>query len=225
MTHTYKNTLIARLGFEDTDRRVPDHDLICQYVVEHAERLVVNHLARDMLGSFRAEWTANGLDKSRNMEVCSVEASMEEPIGDDRRWTVGFMDVALKWKIKGEDVFSHHRRNDWESHDFKKPFECHCSKHYYGSCGIGKQGDFFCQIVHRELYSERTCIEVKTGLTSINEPLRQLRFYKQHLPYHELVLISPMHLTARDVRLLSEQGVEYVRLDRDSFEAWKASGE
>lgn len=78
MTHAHKNTMIARMGFADTDREAPDHDLICQFVAASAPDVI------------RPIFSANDVEIQR--------PRLEYPLSKGNgpyRTTVGFLDVVL----------------------------------------------------------------------------------------------------------------------------------
>ncbi len=86
MTSTHDKTMLSHLGFADKDKKNPLHDLACRYAVHNAQSIV----RRCMKDDFEKGWLWDG----------KVKATQEYHLLRDEKFTVGFIDVLLRWRIE-----------------------------------------------------------------------------------------------------------------------------
>lgn len=88
MSHAHANTLLARLGFLDPDRGIPEHDRACISLVENPY-LVLEHRARPSL------------------EIKNVRVALESPVQKGQgqyATTIGFADAVVNWEEQSEEI-------------------------------------------------------------------------------------------------------------------------
>ena len=101
MSHAHDQTLLARLGFQDPDRKTPDHDLACRYLSQRDQlrKIVALYLP------FSERWGAYGNHPTRDIafDMCAAgSALLECPLtkGEGRYKThIGFVDLVAKFDV------------------------------------------------------------------------------------------------------------------------------
>ena len=84
--HAHERTLIARMGFEDPDKKDRRHDLACQYLAENKERLL-----RRVLG-----------DAVKDVARHGFEVPVSKGTGQ-YKVTIGFVDLVVNYNHRWVD--------------------------------------------------------------------------------------------------------------------------
>ena len=100
MAHSHDQTLLARLGFQDPDRKTPDHDLACRYLSQREQlRKIVA-----LYSPFDVSWRDNnGKVKMTTFDRCyEGVAVLEEPLTKgigQYKTHIGFLDISATFKF------------------------------------------------------------------------------------------------------------------------------
>ncbi len=201
MAHAYHRTLIARLGFADRDRQLPEHDLACQYlaraeVMQAILRRYLPQPEQSLVPKFGAPERVYGLYTQVLAPTFSAPR-FEVPIPRGRPPSgsvVGFLDLVLSGEV--EVVYEERERSTEQISYGPQPMSV----------------------------SPRVLIEVKITPTNVSEILRQLQFYRQHLdPAGERyvwVAVTRFPISVEDKAMLSGAGIGHLRLGA-RFEAYR----
>lgn len=216
MSHAHDNTMLARLGFRDVDRGVPEHDMACQYMGQPAQigrlvEMILRPVAKPLLakkysiqvemkGTFPFERTDS---KETRWRIDRTVFEKQIIKGRDKyRTTIGFadlfVDVTREDFYRIVDVYEKIDHEDWWSQD---------------------QSSFL--------------IEVKANPVSASEILRQVGLYREYLrdmmgalefKKVDLTCIAATlyPLAPADRAMLRSQGVYTIRLG-EPFQAWLAA--
>lgn len=176
MTHSHKNTLLARMGFNDIDANDPIHDVACRYLTlpDVARRIVDDFFPhedvdgdpdfdRKVREEFEAFMSAREDYRGRE-DTGSLRAinstSIETPIskGEGKyKTTVGFLDGLIKSSITRKIA------------EVDKPWNAKNSLY----------------IGNRWLDAHKIFIEVKIAKVSFSEVAKQIRLYREYISEDE----------------------------------------
>jgi hypothetical protein len=189
--HSHDRTMIASLGFGDPDKQEPLHDLACRFLAQ-------DDVMRKILGSLLHRWLEPKDSKDGTIQVlchgckCEkketnghapirakhrassvmgrVQTSVECPLskGDGQyRTTVGFIDLNAFFCIEDRVIIE----------DFPDGKACVCKDCGRPAEACSNAGD----LMPTDSRNYRMCLEVKIGKTSINEVIRQIKFYRDYV--------------------------------------------
>lgn len=198
MMHSHDRTLIARLGFDDLDKKDPRHDLACQYLAlpENVARIIeaTNPSIEEFQGCDPRliGVTFSLCDPDRDI----IPIRLEFPIskGDGQyKTTIGFADIVICY------IERRRRKVEYE-YDGVSWVE---SDKVTESCGIRK-----------------AMIEVKISIGPIGDVLRQVNLYKNYLDsLGRVILATAYDISESDAATLRREGVSHVRLGK-AFDLW-----
>ena len=203
MTRTSDRTLIARMGFADSDRSSPDHDLGCMYLAQGTQlRKLAEYLySKDCTLSVwptRIRGTSLTDVTVLGAKITPYRAELEKLIG--RKVYSGGSDTGRRSGLVGfADVF----------------FTVDCEVRYTDQNGRN---------IAESLPRLSVLVEVKSRPVPASAILRQIRVYEEHLRPDrgdKLASVAAVmfDMPRRDVVLLRNQGVEVIRLG-DPFRRW-----
>jgi hypothetical protein len=201
VSHSHDNTLLQRLGFQDPDRRNPEHDKACVAIATRTQGFLA----------------AIGVDLTCAQEC---RAALEVPIQKGSKGyqsTIGFVDALVTYMQAGGERINwwknfanvdswegprHHWSEracpTWEK-DESIPFElgkCLCSR------------DRFPGPNEREWLPVRVLVEVKTSIVAIGDLLRQMNLYREYVQASRYVVFSLTRGDSQYSELLLDQGYE-----------------
>ena len=206
MAHAYNRTLIARLGFADRDRRLPEHDLACQYlatpeVTQKVLELYLPQPQQRLAPKFGSAASAYGI-YTQVLPPTYLAPRFEVPIQRGRPASgpvVGFLDLVLSADVAVTDVAVTYEERDLADEQVS-----------YGPSQV--------------ILAKRVVIEVKIAPTNVSEILRQIQFYRQHLdPQAELycwVAVTRFCISVEEKAMLAGAGIGHLRLG-PKFEAYR----
>ena len=201
MAHAYNRTLIARLGFADRDRQLPEHDLACHYLAtpEVTQRVLGLYLPRPqqrLAPKFGSAQSVYGI-YTQVLAPTFLAPRFEVPLQRGRPApgsVVGFLDLVLSADVA---VRYEERSLDTE------------------------------QTTHgprQVLLAKSVVIEVKITPTNVSEILRQIQFYRQHLDpqaeRYSWVAVTRFPITVEEEAMLAGARIRHLRLG-PKFEAYK----
>lgn len=95
MAHAHDQTLLTRLGFQDPDRKTPDHDLACRYLAQRDQ-------LRKIVALYMPHKSNNYVD-GMLFDRCTVgSAELEQPLTKGERQYkthIGFLDIAARFTL------------------------------------------------------------------------------------------------------------------------------
>jgi hypothetical protein len=234
--HAYDRTLLARLGFDDPDKRDMKHDLACQYLVQPATlgRLtaaILHPLIAQRGDTLRferpgREGVFEGRVETDLQKIAVGPAILEHPInkGENQyKTTIGFLDVVVPITYKKRYVGQQITKEYGDDADGK------CRWH-----------DARKSVDQTEDFCTAFLIEVKASPLRVGELIRQINLYREYpvvLPSHNLrlgregkmqpsplehsiwVLASTHPVSDLDTATLKSSNIYHVALG-ESFERW-----
>lgn len=108
MAHTHDQTLLTRLGFQDPDRKTPEHDLACRYLTQREQLQKIAALYYP----FTIRWFARGGEPRETVfsKCVSGNAALEVPLtkgANQYKTHIGFFDVVINFlfvsDVKNDD--------------------------------------------------------------------------------------------------------------------------
>ena len=221
MTRTADRTLLASLGFQDTDRRTPKHTLACQYLSEPEN-------AQRLLDRYKETWLPAGeapgpttVDRDGRHETQRAaflralprlprattsfnltSAVMETPIYKSHGYLVGFWDVVVKGELGVIDGWT-------ECGEISVDEDCQWSTNGKRAVVTGWHAKPFIEAIPRNV-----CIEVKAGRTDISEVCKQLALYQSFTSGSVIVLATCYPLTRTEKSNLHAKGIRHILLGK-----------
>lgn len=218
------NTLLAKLGFHDEDKKNSDHDHACNYLSERPVCMqLIQHFSpavhdiesiSNIILQIRPMLKACGLDEIQSR--LTPDTSLPVVLSN-----IEFSDIKNEWQClniskehpisKGSgqykstigfmDVFVHYRHNisfSWYHKDNpKEVFQV--EKVYKGN--------------------QKILFEVKTYL-NVAEFLRQIKLYKGHVSANKYVLVLTNPISEYQKREVEKEGIQVIKLG-EAFIEWK----
>ena len=189
-------TQLAGLGFADRDKG-PKHDLMCQFLLDPEQ-------ADELCGMFGAV-------------VCASQTEFPISKGQNQyKTTIGFLDVLYKCHFGPRNIMR-------EVSSAREYFDARSKKAAelkIDDAPIADQERFYREFPYQ---SGAIAVEVKTGVVSTGELIRQIGLYREHLGMEmdaAWVLATPTPLLEDDVRFLHKHGITSVACT--GFESWVA---
>lgn len=213
MAHAYKRTLLASLGFADTDKQDPLHDLACEYlcqpeVVKRIVETIWIGIRFDQINEPRArrakfgEWSKDGPYGHDVRLALGRRPLLEEPVSKgtgNYKTTVGFVDCIPEFQVRFSEMLSTHdgepeRRSNYYTSHYDKTF--------------------------------RFGIEVKAGSVLASELLRQINLYREyqesaHINLEQWVAVLCRPITQDAAEMLENHKIRVFTLG-DNFKTWLA---
>lgn len=197
-------TLLAKMGFRDSDRADPMHDAACAYVAANAKRV----------------YAAMTGKHPRSTRV-THEQIVSKGSGQYQT-TVGFVDLIVEaaiWerRIDSEDWCRRTEPGSWElclSSGLVRNQESACGDHLVAwtrsECHEGSRGPTL-------------GVEVKWTENSVSDAIRQVSVYKTFMPnVHVWALATPRTLNIEQKAALDSNGFKYIRLSEENVRAFAA---
>jgi hypothetical protein len=193
--HSHDRTLLARLGFDDPDRRDPLHEIACRYLaVPTVARRLAGLLDLEYMGlSQRTQRYRNEVRWIADRYIKTVSAKCEHEVSKGERQyrtTVGFVDVCLRIELE-----ERHRDIQEHSLDFASRNEPWCS--------------------HEDRFETRdvfAAIEVKTTEVPVSDVVRQIRLYQSYGRFTRWLVATTYPMTQSQVDWLGNARVLHVFL-------------
>lgn len=233
--HSHDRTMIAKLGFADDDKRNPEHDLACRYLMEDEIASRITAVVVSPIFETRLKMRLGDLQRCRRpdadksdppsyrdlqTEQLHVEAcgsAIEVPLmkGDGKyATTLGFLDVQIEFYASNVIRAEHHETYyEYDTEDGKWRPGATTSKRI-------KWKPF------RELFDAegKITIEVKINEIGIGEAIRQIKFYRSfiHLDPREIcpfVLATRYEVSEQEASTLRGEGIYHIHLG-EGFTKW-----
>ena len=222
MSHSYDRTMLARLGFADADRREPEHDLACRYVLENAERIVrllwpvkEAELCTCLWRTPTHGFIAHG---SLTHDVDITHARQESVLSKGHgqyKTTVGFLDAVFSYRsamnLQGERrVLPSTYLSAWD--------DAHAAmdRGELWEQGNSPERGTWCP----EAHMGHVALEIKISPVSVSEALRQIHLYREYMPFeYSWVLVTRFPMNSGEREVLRRHGIAHARLG-DQFTAW-----
>ena len=208
--HSHDRTLLARLGFNDPDRRDQRHDLACAYLREPTvASAVLTQIASRLdtikiRSKFHDEEYESGARSTSFHKLISAKSEAPLSKGEGQyKTTIGFLDVLWKCKV---EVFSKGRKRN------RKP-------------GWGEEWTEWIEEVSTDIQQVQYCGEVKITPTPASDIIRQINLYREYLPAgvsHTFALIAGYEMSALDVTTLRDHNILPMDLDAQNFDSFCA---
>lgn len=226
MTRSMDRTLLARLGFGDSDRREPEHDQACRYVLQNAQKIVRAFWPRECHESCELTWSEhNGaayIGRGALEHTITIVNSEQERVvskgRDQFKTTIGFIDAFFSFR--SEMILTGSRRTIPEQY-IKNPEEI---KRAFSQNVLWDQS--ICQTAgawDTGLIMAYAAFEVKIKPTPISEAIRQIKLYRQYMirtPSWFLVTRFPINQC--DVNTLRQESISHIYLG-EGFDVWMKS--
>jgi hypothetical protein len=221
VAHTHDQTLLAKMGFGDPDKKLPLHDAACQYLCEPS--------------------TQEGLKRrfTRWLDFKVERARLELPIikgqGQYMQY-VGFVDACLECRYLSEETWPlrEHERvvllngKNWLVRSAQEWFPEEAVRAEVRYVGPGTQ------VTSKDWTTLSLMFEVKINPVPLGDVVRQIKLYKaysEHIQGHTgsqavWVLLTHYDLDETDVITLRNEGILHMKLGEgfDRFvEARKAA--
>lgn len=228
--HSHDRTMLAKFGFADVDKKLPLHDLACQYLAEteNARKIFELYILPDYGERLRylKTWEegdrgyADGLrvfvESSALISFSKSSPRFEIPISKGTgqyMTTVGFLDLGLN--VESSRVaetqktikFGYPPRTPppWRA---ALPEEINGNeKVVCESVTFQSTNDFF------------VAIEVKITPIAASEIIRQIKLYREYRSAHTWLCPTHFDLGKRDVDMLKSEGIHHIRLGA-KFDEW-----
>lgn len=213
MSHSFDKTLLARLGFQDPDKKNPLHEIACHYLAENAGRLAdyISPRGEDLTKHARMElvqkcWACrSGMDHGDDGAHSMVdsfgwrERPTEEVLFRRKKKTAVY--EFERWIHKGDGQY----RVDIGRLDLLVR-----SVHEYefpGRYGVGEwvASD---QTKVRDLIA----IEVKIGRVTVSDVIAQIGLYRAHFDATHWVLAAPFKLNKFERSALENEQIKFLEL-------------
>jgi hypothetical protein len=213
LMHSHDRTLVARLGFDDQDKKDHRHSLACTYLASEyaAPKLFELCFAKPH------EWENVRCDDLRPYNVhirgidtvvqAGVETTKYEwPISKGEgqyRTTIGFIDLRLTFRCQISRRSASRRPTNGHS-PYSAPSRTH-----------NDQWGEWNALPDESLSEKRTlCVEVKIGQVGADEILRQIGLYRQYLddPQVRFVAATLFDIEQYELEQLSNANIMWVKL-------------
>lgn len=238
--HSHDQTMIARLGFADADRRDAEHDLACRYLTQEeiAERLIgavvgprfaaaldrrivdIRKDNFDMKGTPRDPPTYRDV-RADPPTACLCGAKTEVPLlkGEGKyATTLGFLDVRIGFyasaPIRMEKSHVSYQYDGTRIH-YQVP----------GATSIVT----WKEIMETFSMEGEITVEVKIGKVGLGEAIRQIKFYRSFSgaemgEFHPHVLATRYEITQQEAEALANERIEHIHLG-EKFTEWMEGAE
>lgn len=213
---TADQTLVARMGFQDPDKKNVDHDLGCQYLTTPE---VCEKLARLLF--------PQGFQQSGHSGTGHVEVPVMKGEGRYKQY-IGFLDARLVLRAElttwvtpnwpnSRLVTPGYRLSDHHDPVWPEPGTCKFS------CGT-----IYDRVVHPWKVRMDAACEVKIHPQPMGDVIRQMKLYREHLerPDSQVemsawVLATRYPVTVHEKATLKSEGITHIRLG-DGFTEYMA---
>lgn len=183
MTKTSDQTLLAKMGFSDPDKKLSEHDLACAYVLrpEIADKILNDPNAMEALAVWQIRHDLGGQDVLPHIQDLTVKAErggVEVPVvkGENQYLQyVGFVDAVLPFTISATVGGWESPGAGWHADDGPDPVEC--SRRSLPVDHPDTDG-----LVYRTRETRRSWwigIEVKIREVPLGDALRQIKLYDE----------------------------------------------
>lgn len=220
MAHSHEQSLLARLGFADPDRKDKRHTLACQYLCEpevarrviravgittpsepvpEPKSVVVDFSGRSLYDKDKYEAGKPELSKSTEW-ISKVRTGVEMKVEGSRGFLIGFV-----------DVFIEVHKTKW-TRELEKLPEGRGESQYW----TGNKWWYY----PRASIAHRFIIEVKATPVDVADAIKQLKMYSVAEPTHT-VLATCYPMTQADKGTLNSSGIYHIYLG-DGFKAYCA---
>lgn len=194
--HAHERTLLARLGFNDPDRRDPLHDIACRYFATPEVSLRIAKLFglefSQQMQRFKTE-PGYEIKCTTSATIKTVHSKCEHEIHKgvgQYRTTVGFLDVFLQ--IELEESYTNVQKRCYYFQSSDGPWE--------------PQGDFV------ESNMRWAAIEVKSTDVPVSDLIRQINLYRSYSEIKRWVLATTYPLTQSQFDFLANARILHVYL-------------
>jgi hypothetical protein len=234
--HSHDRTMIASMGFGDSDRKNNEHDLACQYLIDDGTSshivntmwtkpfdLLVNKRLNELKKQdseqkgtrnlYEGDWPEK---RNRNLERSGSkteirEARTEVPIckGDGKyKTTIGFADVVIEFGMMAAIR--------GESFFVTMGYDTPDGNYSYMAKPIWMaKWNHLNELVRDD---GTICIEVKISSVSIGEAIRQIKFYKSFFPA-TYFLATRYEISQQEANLLENELIHHLHLG-EGFDKW-----
>lgn len=234
--HASDRTMLARLGFNDPDKKNPLHDIACAYICQpeiatklatkvfgHLENTI--QLTKQLSPECKCEWTGH-LTLDKTMVSCVREKHVLKGSGQYAT-TIGFLDVVLtrQWSYKATGSVKKGTEKYWpeqyrlENRREAAIREC-TANHKLSDYGLdlmfprerydGYDGN---GLTHRKLI-----VEVKASQETEGDILRQINLYRQYCTAQYWVVATLFDIGKITKDSLTSAGIVCVRIGGQSFQ-------
>lgn len=239
--HSHDRTLLANLGFSDPDKKNPEHDRICQYLVtdESIGKLkawISNLIPPKKVGSYKSESSAWDVTRSDDI-VCSYVPEYHLTKGDGQyKTSIGFIDISLEFTRKyairqtskvvwGESRYMS-KRNFVSSKIPNAVF-----KDSGDGWGNAVTPDEWVPVKDgedvRQDIGYRIFVEVKVAKIGIGDIIRQMKLYETYFPVSNkfdflpnALLIAPWDLDDNENKVVRDSGFAFMKVG-DGYKKWR----
>ncbi len=231
--HAHDRTYLASLGFNDPDKKNPEHDRICRYIATPevlvkigkslvssldplpAPGTIVKMREEKWLSNDRTGWRYGGPVLDTPSIVCepSAEYHLTKGVGQYQT-TIGFLDLHLLYRYQHKIKATHSRELGWVG---------------------GNRADVADWVEINDGHIETNCtcewnmfVEVKAGAVDFTDILRQLQLYKTYFPRTRLwlaetfpigILVAPWDIRQEEGEQLRKHGFAFLKLG-DHYRRW-----
>lgn len=216
------NTLLGKLGFHDKDKRIPDHDLACNYIASQDLKLEQYYSPAKTPEDFLSDHICKNKDilKACNLQLedfLGLETKLEQEILSK----IEFFDCQNQWRVwkKAKEHPISKGKEQYKSTigfiDVYLEFRHTLSWKWRLKNDHSIQDEFPLILVsHRKII-----FEVKTKLR-VSEFLRQVKLYQEYMKGTLVVLVLTSPITVSQQQAVESEGIKIIQLG-PKFQAWK----
>lgn len=216
-----QSTLLSKLGFQDTDKQLPDHDLACLYLTEKDVITKIQHYFTPPQTKKNIQWKRL-LQNKELQRACKIDVYSKDEL-----------DILAQQIQKQINIIK--IENHWKTTEIQKEKPISKGKEQYKTT-IGFLDVFLRYthkyIVHWQLKSNpeiggtitKTILssiifEVKTHL-HVSDFLRQIKLYKEYQSNSIGVLVVTKPISSEQYMPIYRENIQIIHLDED-FQLWK----
>jgi hypothetical protein len=223
MAYSHDKTMLAKLGFSDSDKKTPRHDPACRYCCEPdvsekiIKTLTPSNRDQDDLGSglYAESWAEKQelVQLAGEWSRCGITTwpSFEVPInkGDGQyQTTIGFLDAVLLVEVR------------YEFQGMRRTCDRRCQ---FNTQPVEQDWSPWTPFSKFNVDRFSVVLEIKTTKTSSAEILRQLGLYKSYSgnlgfynePIKNWVVVLDFDITDGEQRQLQNEGIATLRLSSE----------
>ena len=214
MPYSHNKTLIAQLGFADPDRRDSKHFLACQYLATPK-------------ASLRLMETLGVSNRHPQSRVLCVEHEYRIGRGKDGVTTAGFADIV----IVHENCHNVRKESTLVGSSGKlnlRPGERVISS--FPSIDLRIARTYIIEVApgvdtkQTSVTESTVLVEVKANPVSIDDLIRQMKFYQFHLEAAKVVVVTLFPIKTTDAATMLNEGINPYYLGED-FAMWCAESD